>query len=126
LLPLAAAHQKSRFDFFRQIVVGWQVRDDPDVKFFAQLALRGQVDVRHVRDHEGWCKVQPFVDLPQARLQKQYIASVGRRCPRCEWRQQHCFVVLGNPESQAMFLVANKPAALAGFDCARPNGGMLR
>src|SRR5215468_6716390 len=52
-LSLATAHQQSWFNLYRQIVVGWQVRDNPDVKLFAQPALRSHVNVCHGRNYEG-------------------------------------------------------------------------
>jgi hypothetical protein len=53
--------------------------------------------------------------IPQTRLEEERIAAMGRGDPRDHGSQENLVVALAEPDSERVFFITNKPAALAGF-----------
>jgi hypothetical protein len=70
--------------------------------------------------------VQPLRAVMQTGPQKQRFTAIGWRCPRDHRHQQHPIRALMQPQTQRVFLVAHKPAALASLDRSAPQRGSAR
>ena len=99
-----------------------QAGDESRLQFFTETALYIQVNVSHVAHGPSRHPLESLRTTMQGRVKKERFAPVRRSGPTDQWNQQDSGFVMGEPETQGMLLVTDKPAALTGLERAPAQG----